>query len=346
MSSRSRGGRRLYAAVLTLPFAVVAGLVAWLAVSAAEPPRPKESEPAKSARTPWTTSRVVGSPDPPPPFKVVRAFPNLKFEHPLLIARYPGGNRLVVGEQSGVLYSFADQPGRQGRPLFRPAQGTQDDPPARGGEGGRGGLRAGVPPGLRAEPPVLRLLHPAGVGPPPAEPRRRHARVPVPGHPDRPAADRPVERGDRHHLPAGRPQRRRPPLRPRRHALHLHRRRGEPEPARPVQHGAGHLRPALVHPADRRGPQGRGQELRRPQGQPVRRDEGSPAGGLGLRLPQSLADELRSPDRRAVRRRRRLGAVGVGPSGREGRQLRLVRDGGAAADQAGARSGRRRSARR
>jgi putative heme-binding domain-containing protein len=52
----------------------------------------------------------VGTPDPPPPFKVVRAFPNLKFDHPLLIARYPGGSRLIVGEQSGVLYSFADDP--------------------------------------------------------------------------------------------------------------------------------------------------------------------------------------------------------------------------------------------
>jgi putative heme-binding domain-containing protein len=52
----------------------------------------------------------VGSPDPPPPFKVVRAFPNLKFEHPLLLARCPGSDRLFVGEQAGVLYSFRDRP--------------------------------------------------------------------------------------------------------------------------------------------------------------------------------------------------------------------------------------------
>ena len=43
-------------------------------------------------------------------FKVVRAFPNLKFEHPLLIARPPGSDRLFVGEQAGVLYSFPDKP--------------------------------------------------------------------------------------------------------------------------------------------------------------------------------------------------------------------------------------------
>ncbi len=82
----------------------------WLASSAAEPPNPKESDPAKSARTPWTTSRVVGSPDPPPPFKVVRAFPNLKFTRPLLLARWPRGDRLFIGEQAGVLYSFLDKP--------------------------------------------------------------------------------------------------------------------------------------------------------------------------------------------------------------------------------------------
>jgi putative heme-binding domain-containing protein len=41
---------------------------------------------------------------------VVRAFPNLKFEHPLLLARCPGSDRLFVGEQAGVLYSFPDKP--------------------------------------------------------------------------------------------------------------------------------------------------------------------------------------------------------------------------------------------
>src|SRR5439155_6858289 len=82
----------LYLAVLTLPLLGFA------------------ADPVKSARVPLTTSRVVGSPDPPPPFKVVRAFPNLKFEHPLLLARAPGSDRLFVGEQAGVLYSFADRP--------------------------------------------------------------------------------------------------------------------------------------------------------------------------------------------------------------------------------------------
>ena len=84
-----------------------------LGSAADEGGKPGNSGPTRSGRTPWTASRVVGTPDPPPPFKVVRAFPNLKFDHPLLIVRYPGGKRLVVGEQSGVLYSFADDPNAQ-----------------------------------------------------------------------------------------------------------------------------------------------------------------------------------------------------------------------------------------
>ncbi len=102
MPSAIAAGRRPLLALSALSLAVLGGLAAFLASRAAEP--------AKATRAPWTTSRVVGSPDPPPPFKVVRAFPNLKFEHPLLIARPPGSDRLFVGEQAGVLYSFVDKP--------------------------------------------------------------------------------------------------------------------------------------------------------------------------------------------------------------------------------------------
>jgi putative heme-binding domain-containing protein len=96
------------------------GFVVWLAASAAPVRQSREAQPAKSVRKPWTNSRVVGSPDPPPPFKVVRAFSNLKFTHPLLMARPPRplaeregyitSDRLFVGEHEGVLYSFKDTP--------------------------------------------------------------------------------------------------------------------------------------------------------------------------------------------------------------------------------------------
>src|SRR5262245_14819164 len=89
MPSLSRGGRRLSPAVWALPLAAVAGFAAWLALHCATAGTAvaRADEPEKSTRVPWKGSRVVGSPDPPPPFKVVRAFPNLKFEHPLLLAR-------------------------------------------------------------------------------------------------------------------------------------------------------------------------------------------------------------------------------------------------------------------
>jgi putative heme-binding domain-containing protein len=61
-------------------------------------------------RAPWTTSRVVGSPDPPHPYRVERAFPKLTFRNPLLMARPPVGNRLFVGEHFGKIFSFPDDP--------------------------------------------------------------------------------------------------------------------------------------------------------------------------------------------------------------------------------------------
>src|SRR5712671_459275 len=116
MPPPSRGSRPLFVVVSAL--ALLAGLVALLASFAAGPPAGKGVGPARPLRAPWTTSRVVGSPDPPPPFKVVRAFPNLKFHHPLLIARAPKGDRLFVGEQAGVLYSFPDRPGAKADLFF------------------------------------------------------------------------------------------------------------------------------------------------------------------------------------------------------------------------------------
>jgi putative heme-binding domain-containing protein len=95
-----RRGHRFVIAVAAMSLIVAAWLV----------PSPAQSPSAKSTRTPWTTSRVVGSPDPPPPLKVVRAFPNLKFNNPLLMARCPELDRLFVGEHRGVLYSFKDAP--------------------------------------------------------------------------------------------------------------------------------------------------------------------------------------------------------------------------------------------
>jgi uncharacterized repeat protein (TIGR03806 family) len=61
-------------------------------------------------RTPWNTSRVVGSPDPPPPYVLRRAFPNLKFDEPLELQIAPGGKFWIVAERKGKIYTFADDP--------------------------------------------------------------------------------------------------------------------------------------------------------------------------------------------------------------------------------------------
>src|SRR5437879_3912556 len=114
MPSLFLGGRRRLFALAALPVLVVA----YLAAAVAQQPKAKDGDAAKPARTPWTTSRVVGSPDPPAPFKVVRAFPNVKFEHPLLIARPPGSDRLFVGEQDGILYSFVNRPDAKAELFF------------------------------------------------------------------------------------------------------------------------------------------------------------------------------------------------------------------------------------
>jgi putative heme-binding domain-containing protein len=57
-------------------------------------------------RIPWNTSRVHGSPEPPPPYVVERIHPGLTFKKPLDLAPLPGTDRLVVLEEGGRLFSF------------------------------------------------------------------------------------------------------------------------------------------------------------------------------------------------------------------------------------------------
>src|SRR4051794_20634593 len=56
-----------------------------------EPPR----------RAAWTTSRLHGTPEPPPPYQARRCFPKLSFKEPVLLVPLPGTDRLVVGELDG-----------------------------------------------------------------------------------------------------------------------------------------------------------------------------------------------------------------------------------------------------
>jgi putative heme-binding domain-containing protein len=93
--------------LLARTFAAVAGFAAlaflllgnWNSRAADDP---KVEPKRKSA---WTTSKITGSPEPPPKYKAARVFPDVKFHHPLLIAQCAGSDRFFVGEQEGVLYS-------------------------------------------------------------------------------------------------------------------------------------------------------------------------------------------------------------------------------------------------
>lgn len=68
--------------------------------------KPSNATPTKRAA--WTTSRVFGSPEPPPPFKTQRVFEKLAFKNPTVLVTAPGSKRLFVCEQSGKIFSFVE----------------------------------------------------------------------------------------------------------------------------------------------------------------------------------------------------------------------------------------------
>ena len=114
----------------TRTFAAVAGFAvarasAWRMVRPGRADNRQAEPKAAAKRKPWTTSKVTGSPEPPPKFKSVRVFPDVKFDHPLLIARCPGTDRLFVGEQDGVAVLARQQAGREAGTVLRPAEGSR-----------------------------------------------------------------------------------------------------------------------------------------------------------------------------------------------------------------------------
>jgi len=69
-------------------------------------------------RVPWTTSRLTGSPEPPPPLRSERAFPRLTFKAPVHLVPFPGGKRYVLVEEKGMLYSFRNDPACEKADVF------------------------------------------------------------------------------------------------------------------------------------------------------------------------------------------------------------------------------------
>ncbi len=92
---------------------LVFGFAAWSGLMMAGD-QPKSDGGAKpfgiDKRVPWTTSKITGAPEPPPPYKIVRAFPKLTFRNPLLLTTAPGSNRFFLCEQAGKMLSFPIDP--------------------------------------------------------------------------------------------------------------------------------------------------------------------------------------------------------------------------------------------
>lgn len=98
-------------ALMIASFVAVGSMfVTWPATTAEGEKEPVRKKSGLEKRVPWTTSKVIGSPEPPPPYKTESAFPKLpKFDEPLDMTYAPGTNRLFVAERMGKIYSFVNQ---------------------------------------------------------------------------------------------------------------------------------------------------------------------------------------------------------------------------------------------
>ena len=61
-------------------------------------------------RVPWTTSRVVGSPEPPTGYRTERVFSKIKLERPVDVEGSPDGKWWLVGQEFGYIVCFANDP--------------------------------------------------------------------------------------------------------------------------------------------------------------------------------------------------------------------------------------------
>ena len=86
-------------------------------------------------RVPWTSSRLVGSPDPPAPYLITNAFPTLDFDKPTSIHAVPDRegvkpNRMLVLQEDGKILTFlADKP----QPRAEPIADFSNTPPPQSG---------------------------------------------------------------------------------------------------------------------------------------------------------------------------------------------------------------------
>ncbi len=60
-------------------------------------------------RVSWTTSKVVGSPTTPEPYRVELAFPEIRFKLPTSLEEFPSGEQLLVTEIGGKVWAFPNK---------------------------------------------------------------------------------------------------------------------------------------------------------------------------------------------------------------------------------------------
>ncbi len=89
----------------------------------------RETTGATEKRKAWTSSRVVGRPEPPAPLREELAYPEIRFQNPVVMIGAPGSDRWFVGEQSGKVYSFSKDRKASQRDLFLDI--TTQFPPAK-----------------------------------------------------------------------------------------------------------------------------------------------------------------------------------------------------------------------
>ena len=63
---------------------------------------------AKDPVATWTSSRIVGTPDPPPPYRTEQAFADVELVNPTEMIRIPGTDRWCVLQLNGIVLSFRD----------------------------------------------------------------------------------------------------------------------------------------------------------------------------------------------------------------------------------------------
>ena len=111
--------------------AVAAGLVAAgvYVVSPSTSAKPAEPEPVRKPfgiekREPWTKSKVVGSPEPPDPYTMVKTYPKLTFNEALELTALPGKKLWLVAERPGKVYAFDMDPAKAEKKLVLDAGRT------------------------------------------------------------------------------------------------------------------------------------------------------------------------------------------------------------------------------